>query len=135
MSDIEQGWNQWFQPCFSTRGTPASPSRKKPEIIFRPHPCTQSIGHVVHHTPRGKRMRIHIQDCQTRKFLRGTDTWVAGMAGARNFGTSMDAFRHCIDQGFAGVNIVVEFGAARAPLIIPVDPERKPVERTAVASV
>jgi hypothetical protein len=73
-------------------------------------------------------MRIHIQDCQTRKFLRGMDSWVAGTAGARNFGTSMDAFRHCIDQGFAGVNIVVEFGSNRAPLIIPVDADRHPVE-------
>jgi len=68
-------------------------------------------------------MRIHIQDSQTRKFLQGADSWVIGRDGARSFPTSMDAFRHCIDQGFAGVNIVVDLGTRRPPLIIPVDME------------
>jgi hypothetical protein len=67
-------------------------------------------------------MRIHIQDCRTRKFLRDPLQWIEGAGGARNFSNSMDAFRHCIDLGLAGVNIFVDRGAHRQPLIIPVDP-------------
>ena len=68
-------------------------------------------------------MRIHIQDCRTRKFLRDPNTWVEGAAAARNFATSMDAFRQCIDLGLAGVSIFVDRGGHRRPLIIPVDKE------------
>jgi hypothetical protein len=71
-------------------------------------------------------MRIHIQDSQTRQFLRGIDSWAIGREGARSFPTSMDAFRHCIDQGFSGVNIVVDLGTRRPPMIIPVDRELRP---------
>ena len=66
-------------------------------------------------------MKICIQHSGTRKFLRGIDTWVDGRSGARHFGNSMDAFRHCIEHGLAAVNIVVDYGASRVPLIIPVD--------------
>ena len=66
-------------------------------------------------------MKICIQHSATRKFLRGIDTWVDGRSGARHFGNSMDAFRHCIEHGLAGVNIVVDYGSSRVPLIIPVD--------------
>jgi hypothetical protein len=68
-------------------------------------------------------MRIHIQDCRTRKFWRDIDDWVDGATRARNFSNSMDAFRHCIDLGLAGVNIVVDLGTRREPMIIPVDKE------------
>jgi hypothetical protein len=68
-------------------------------------------------------MRIHIQDCRTRKFLRDPLQWVEGAGGARSFANSMDAFRHCIDLGLAGVNIFVDRGTHRQPLIIPVDKE------------
>ncbi len=68
-------------------------------------------------------MRIHIQDAHTRRFLREPNNWVDGAATARNFATSMEAFRHCIDLGLAGVNIFVERGNRRGPLIIPVDKE------------
>ena len=76
-------------------------------------------------------MRIHIQDCRTRKFLREANNWVEGAANARNFTTSMDAFRHCIDLGLAGVSIFIDRGARRQPLIIPVDKE---VESTPTTS-
>ncbi|HMJ90929.1 MAG TPA: hypothetical protein VK530_13995 [Candidatus Acidoferrum sp.] len=68
-------------------------------------------------------MRIHIQDCRTQKFLREPNNWVAVAAAARNFPTSMDAFRHCIDLGLAGVSIFVDRGGHRRPLVIPVDKE------------
>jgi hypothetical protein len=68
-------------------------------------------------------MRIHIQDGRSRKFLRDTNNWVDGAAMARNFPTSMEAFRHCIDTGLVGVNIVVDRGGRRGSLIIPVDNE------------
>ena len=32
----------------------------------------------------------------------------------------MDAFRHCIEHGLSAVNIVVDYGTDRVPLIIPV---------------
>lgn len=66
-------------------------------------------------------MRIHIQDCRTRKFLRDPHQWIESSASARNFANSMDAFRHCIDLGLAGVSIFVDRGSHRQPLIIPVD--------------
>jgi hypothetical protein len=66
-------------------------------------------------------MRIHIQDGRTRKFFREANHWVDGIATARNFTTSMDAFRHCMDLGLAGANIFVDRGSHREPLIIPVD--------------
>lgn len=65
-------------------------------------------------------MRIHVQDGRTRKYLHGVNTWVAGISQARNFANSIDAFRHCVDQGFSDVNIVVDLGARREPLVIPV---------------
>jgi hypothetical protein len=68
-------------------------------------------------------VKICIQHSGTRKFLRGIDTWVDGRAGARHFGNSMDAFRHCVEHGLAAVNIVVDYGTDRVPLIIPVTTE------------
>jgi hypothetical protein len=72
-------------------------------------------------------MKICIQHRATRKFLRGIDTWVDGRAGARHFVNSMDAVRHCVEHGLAAVNIVVDYGSSRVPLIIPVEPA-DPVE-------
>ncbi len=79
-------------------------------------------------------MKICIQHSGTRKFLRGIDTWVDGSAGARHFVNSMDAFRHCVDHGLAAVNIIVDYGTTRAPLIIPVDPDSQRTAPLAPAS-
>ena len=68
-------------------------------------------------------VKICIQHSGTRKFLRGIDTWVDGRSGARHFGNSMDAIRHCVEHGLAAVNIVVDYGTDRVPLIIPVGSE------------
>jgi hypothetical protein len=70
-------------------------------------------------------MRIQIQDCQTRKYLQGPNQWVGDRLAATNFSNSMEAFRHCISQGLAGVNIIVDFGDRRTPLIIPFDRSRQ----------
>jgi hypothetical protein len=73
-------------------------------------------------------MKISIQHRGTRKFLRGIDTWVDGNSGARHFVNSMDAFRHCIEHGLATVNIIVDYGSTRVPLIIPVDSRNEEAE-------
>ncbi len=76
-------------------------------------------------------MKIRIQHIESRMFLRGIDTWVESSAGARHFINSMDAFRHCADHGLAGVNIIVDYGTHRVPLIIPVEPQ---AQKTIVSS-
>ncbi len=66
-------------------------------------------------------MKIRIQHIATRKFLRGVDTWIDSSEGARHFATSIEAFRHCVEHKLGGVNIIVERGLARPPIIIPVE--------------
>ena len=66
-------------------------------------------------------MKICIQHNGTRKFLRGVDTWTDSCEGARAFATSIEAFRHCVENQLGGVNIIVDRGLARPPIIIPVE--------------
>jgi hypothetical protein len=66
-------------------------------------------------------MKIRIQHNETRKFLRGVDTWADSCEGARDFATSIEAFRHCVEHKLGGVNIIVDRGLARPPIIIPVE--------------
>jgi len=65
-------------------------------------------------------MKICIQHDGTRKFLRGVDTWTDSREGARAFANSIEAFRHCVEYQLGGVNIIVDRGLARPPIIIPV---------------
>jgi hypothetical protein len=66
-------------------------------------------------------MKICIQHNGTRKFLRGVNTWVDSSEGARNFANSIEAFHHCAEHEIGGVNIIVDRGFARPPIIIPVE--------------
>jgi hypothetical protein len=66
-------------------------------------------------------MKIRIQHNGTRKFLRGVDSWTESCEGAREFATSIEAFRHCVEHKLGGVNIIVDRGTARPPIIIPVE--------------
>ncbi len=66
-------------------------------------------------------MKICIQHNGTRKFLRGAETWVDSSEGARLFATSIEAFRHCAENNLSGVNIIVDRGGVRPPIIIPVE--------------
>jgi hypothetical protein len=49
------------------------------------------------------------------------DSWVESMEGARLFANSMEALRHCVNNPIGQVNIVIDRGAARTPIIIAVD--------------
>lgn len=71
-------------------------------------------------------MKICIQNRATRKFLQADQTWIESATQARAFPTSLAAFRHCLEQQLADVNIVVEFGQDRHPLVIPVDSRPTP---------
>jgi len=66
-------------------------------------------------------MKICIQHNGTRKFLREAETWVDSSEGARLFTNSIEAFRHCAENQLSGVNIIVDRGGVRPPIIIPVE--------------
>ena len=66
-------------------------------------------------------MKICIQHQGTRKFLRGVDSWVDTMDAARAFENSMEALRHCVTNPIGQVNIIIDRGTARTPIIIAVD--------------
>ena len=67
------------------------------------------------------RVKICIQHQKTRKFLRGIDSWVESIEGARLFENSMEALRHCISNPLGQVNIIIDRGTARTPIIIAVE--------------
>jgi hypothetical protein len=66
-------------------------------------------------------VNISIQHRVTRKFLRGVDSWVDAIGEARRFATSIEAFRFCTDLGLGEVSILVDRGAGRPVIAIPVD--------------
>ena len=66
-------------------------------------------------------MKIRIQHGATRKFLRGAVAWADSCEEARDFASSIEAFRHCVQHKLVGVNIVVPRGPTRPPIIIPVE--------------
>jgi hypothetical protein len=66
-------------------------------------------------------VKICIQHQQTRKFLRGIDSWVESIEAARLFANSMEALRHCISNPVGQVNIIIDRGTARTPIIIAVE--------------
>jgi hypothetical protein len=66
-------------------------------------------------------VKICIQHQGTRKFLRGVDSWVESMDGARMFENSMEALRHCVTNPIGRVNIIIDRGTARTPIIIAVE--------------
>lgn len=66
-------------------------------------------------------MRIFIQHQTTRKFLRGVDSWVDSPDAARFFENSMEALRHCVNNPVGRVNIIIDRGMARTPIIIAVE--------------
>jgi hypothetical protein len=66
-------------------------------------------------------MKICIQHNGTRKFLRGVDTWTDSREGARAFTNSIEAFRHCVEHKLGGVNIIVDRGLPRPPIVIPME--------------
>jgi hypothetical protein len=66
-------------------------------------------------------MKICIQHGATRKFLREADAWTDSNTLARLFANSLEAFRHCVQHGLSGVNIIVERQTPRPPIVIPVE--------------
>lgn len=66
-------------------------------------------------------MKICIQHQKTRKFLRGIDSWVESIEGARLFENSMEALRHCVNNPLGQVNIIIDRGTARTPIIIAIE--------------
>ena len=66
-------------------------------------------------------MKICIQHGATRKFLREANAWTESSTLARLFTNSIEAFRHCVDYGLSGVNIIVERDAPRPSIVIPVE--------------
>jgi hypothetical protein len=66
-------------------------------------------------------MKICIQHGATRKFLREADAWTESSTLARFFTNSIEAFRHCVQYGLSGVNIIVERDDPRPPIVIPVE--------------
>jgi hypothetical protein len=72
-------------------------------------------------------VKIVIQQQATRKFLRGVDSWVDSMEGARHFENSMEALRHCVNHPVGQVNIVIDRGLARTPIIIAVEGMQEPL--------
>jgi hypothetical protein len=49
------------------------------------------------------------------------DSWVDAIDEARRFATSIEAFRLCTDLGMAGVSILIDRGAGRPVIAIPVE--------------
>ncbi len=76
----------------------------------------------------GRVVKICIQHQGTRKFLRGVDSWVDSMEGARRFENSMEALRHCVNHPVGQVNIIIDRGLARPPVIIAVEGLSQPLE-------
>ena len=73
-------------------------------------------------------VKICIQHQGTRKFLRGVDSWVDSMEGARLFENSMEALRHCVNNPVGLVNIIIDRGLARPPIIIAVQGAEAPLQ-------
>ena len=73
-------------------------------------------------------MKICIQHQGTRKFLRGVDSWVDTMESARLFENSMEALRHCVNNPVGQVNIIIDRGLARPPIIIDVQGAETPLQ-------
>jgi hypothetical protein len=55
------------------------------------------------------------------------DTWVESMEGARLFPNSMEALRHCVNHPVGQVNIIIDRGLARPPIIIAVEGADQPL--------
>ena len=95
--------------------TPWRPPFSGPQVQGFPRiPSAARFAHIG-------RVKICIQHQGTRKFLRGIDTWVESMEGARSFENSMEALRHCVNYPIGHVNIVIDRGMARTPIIIAVE--------------
>jgi hypothetical protein len=75
-------------------------------------------------------VKICIQHQGTRKFLRGVDSWVDSMESARLFENSMEALRHCVNNPVGQVNIIVDRGLARPPIVIAVEGAQSPIQLT-----
>lgn len=73
-------------------------------------------------------VKICIQHQGTRKFLRGVDSWVDSMGSARLFANSMEALRHCVNNPLGQVNIIIDRGFARPPIIIAVEGAQVPIQ-------
>lgn len=89
--------------------TASPPPRRGLPLNFFRAPLRQSWG-----------VKICIQHQGTRKFLRGVDSWVDSMEAARHFPNSMEALRHCVNNPIGAVNIIIDRGSARTPIIIAV---------------
>jgi hypothetical protein len=72
-------------------------------------------------------VKICIQHQGNRKFLRVVDSWVDSMEGARTFENSMEALRHCVQNPIGNVNIIIDRGLARPPVIIAVEGVQQPL--------
>ena len=50
------------------------------------------------------------------------------MEGARLFENSMEALRHCVNNPVGKVNIIIDRGLARTPIIIAVEGAEEPIQ-------
>ena len=50
------------------------------------------------------------------------------MKGARLFENSMEALRHCVNNPVGQVNIIIDRGLARTPIIIAVEGAEAPIQ-------
>jgi hypothetical protein len=73
-------------------------------------------------------VKICIQHQGTRKFLRGADSWVESMDAARHFENSMEALRYCVNNPVGQVNIIIDRGLARPPIIIAIQGAEAPLQ-------
>lgn len=53
------------------------------------------------------------------------------MDGARHFENSMEALRHCVNNPVGQVNIIIDRGLARPPVIIAVEGVQQPLQAPA----
>ncbi len=73
-------------------------------------------------------VKICVQHQGTRKFLRGVDSWVDSMESARLFPNPMEALRHCVNNPIGQVNIIIDRGLERPPIIIAVEGAQVPIQ-------
>ena len=66
-------------------------------------------------------MKVRIQHIVTGKFLCAAQTWVDNIQTALSFATSIEAFRHCVQARLNNVHLLVDRGAARPAIYIPLE--------------
>jgi hypothetical protein len=68
-------------------------------------------------------MKVLVQNCQTREWLREPEEWTANIKLAKTFPTSVEALRYCQEHRISKTQIVLRFGDERFDVKIPVSDE------------